>query len=387
MEYFTGAFERSGLRHGARLPSTRQLAAHLKVSQPTVQAVLRKLAEEGRVKTKAGSGTYFVFTGAKRFKHLRIAVSVPLSSQQRGREWARQICSGIFDAASRHRTPVSLMPLSPQVEGTDAALEQLLAQMSEVDGLILFPYTLYPDSARDQLCAAYEESGKPVVFLHPPTEIATANFVTPDYYGTCRRLGQAWQQIGRRRILLVTGAPLSRSVSLRLRQAGLVSGLGSELGKSISLRVWEVPEPVTPEKVRENARAILRTDGWIPDAIYLAAVFAPEMLRVIEEEKIRVPEDLSIVGGVTVHDELSYMTRLTYLRIPVQQVGEELLEMACQRIEQNGNSLPGRIVPIPIMGGTSTRSEENDLLGVIRQGENAATISGADEPAAAVVRA
>jgi DNA-binding LacI/PurR family transcriptional regulator len=366
LAYFDGAFRHPELKHGSRLPSTRQLAAELNVSQPTVQAVLRELAREGRVQTKAGSGTFFVSTSARPRKHLRIAVSVPISDGGRGHEWTRQICSGIFDAASTQRTPVTLMPLSAKIEATDSVVDQLLAQRSEVDGLILFPYTFYPDSVRDEVCSAYEREGKPVVFLHPPSETSTSNFVSPDYYGTCRRLGQAWQKTGRRRILLVTSAPLAQSVSLRLRQAGLVSGLGSELGKTISLRVWEMPEGVTTEEASKQSRALLDMEGWLPDAIYLASIHALELLAAIQERKLSVPADVSVVGGVTTADEAGFRDRLTHLLIPVHNVGEELLKMLCQRIEQKGASVPGRLLSVSIRGGATTRPEENALLGIER---------------------
>jgi GntR family transcriptional repressor for pyruvate dehydrogenase complex len=47
-------------RPGDRLPSERELAAHLGVSRPTVRLALGLLAEHGLVETRVGSGTFVV---------------------------------------------------------------------------------------------------------------------------------------------------------------------------------------------------------------------------------------------------------------------------------------------------------------------------------------
>jgi DNA-binding LacI/PurR family transcriptional regulator len=55
---------------------------------------------------------------------------------------------------------------------------------------------------------------------------------------------------------------------------------------------------------------------------------------------------------------------LTRLKQPFDQLGNELVSLLCQRIEQKNISLPGRIVPTVFMGGGTTRPEENEILGI-----------------------
>lgn len=52
-----GLLDRGVLGGGHRLPTTRELAASLSVNRASVQAAYRKLAQEGRVATRVGSGT------------------------------------------------------------------------------------------------------------------------------------------------------------------------------------------------------------------------------------------------------------------------------------------------------------------------------------------
>jgi DNA-binding LacI/PurR family transcriptional regulator len=57
---------------------------------------------------------------------------------------------------------------------------------------------------------------------------------------------------------------------------------------------------------------------------------------------------------------------LTRTRQPFEKLGEELIALACQRIEGDNISLPGRVLPTPFIGGGTTRKEENDLLGITK---------------------
>src|ERR1051325_10419658 len=95
---------------------------------------------------------------------------------------------------------------------------------------------------REEVCASYERDGKPVVHLNPASPTATENFVSPDYFGASRSLGQAWRETGRRRWLLLVYQSLKNSVSAQLRFAGLVNAIGADLNETISLRVRELDD-------------------------------------------------------------------------------------------------------------------------------------------------
>ena len=56
--YVRGLIESGALHAGDRLPTERELSAHLGVSRPTVRAGLRALATLGVVRSRRGSGTF-----------------------------------------------------------------------------------------------------------------------------------------------------------------------------------------------------------------------------------------------------------------------------------------------------------------------------------------
>src|ERR1051325_3875184 len=77
LEYLQAEFDRPELKHGSRLPTMRDIANRLGVSQPIVQGVFRRLAEEGRIVTKVGNGSFLVQHRRGQSESLKIALSFP----------------------------------------------------------------------------------------------------------------------------------------------------------------------------------------------------------------------------------------------------------------------------------------------------------------------
>src|SRR5436190_19389720 len=96
MEYLLAEFDRPDLKDGVRLPTIRQFATRLKVSPPTVHAVLQTLAKQGRIRTVGGSGTYLVSLPQKPAEkkpsdNLSIAMSIPLPEGETSQFWCHRI--------------------------------------------------------------------------------------------------------------------------------------------------------------------------------------------------------------------------------------------------------------------------------------------------------
>ncbi|MBI4025526.1 MAG: substrate-binding domain-containing protein [Verrucomicrobia bacterium] len=119
---------------------------------------------------------------------------------------------------------------------------------------------------------------------------------------------------------------------------------------------------------RLKSSRIFGNPAWAPDAIYCAGdLLALGAVRALRERGLRVPKDVSVVGAAGVDLSGTLCPRLTATRQPLEQIGEELLAMLCQRIEQGGAAVTGRILPMPFTGGGTTRPEENVLLGISNQ--------------------
>ncbi|MBI4024065.1 MAG: LacI family DNA-binding transcriptional regulator [Verrucomicrobia bacterium] len=358
MQYLLAEFDRPDLKEGSRLPTIRELAARLKVSIFTVQQVFNKLSLQGRIRAEIGNGTFLVSGGTRKSGRLTIALGIPTPSVAPHEEWHYRIYGGMLNAVARANRSITLLPLSQTQQDTEAALQKLLNERSQVDGLILFPC-----SQAEIIRAAYEREGRCVVHLNPPTETATANFVAPDYFGASRKLAEVWKQSGRRRLLLLLTAARD-SVSRRLRIAGFTSGLDAEMGRGISLQIIETSQ-WREEGGYQAMRRFLTKNRAVPDAICCEGDFlAVGALRALQEFNIRVPEDASVVAGSGLHITETLYPQLTRTRHPLEQVGENLVAMLCERVQAKGAAIPALILETPFIGGATTRDGENELLEV-----------------------
>src|ERR1043166_3312310 len=137
MEYLLAEFDRPELKNGVRLPTVRQFASRLKVSPPTVHAVLQRLAKQGRIRMQVGSGTYLVASEKNPSNNLNIALSMSLPEGDTSHYWSHRIAAGIVFAMYQSKRRVRLVPLPQDVTSAEATTRALLAERSQVDALIL----------------------------------------------------------------------------------------------------------------------------------------------------------------------------------------------------------------------------------------------------------
>jgi DNA-binding LacI/PurR family transcriptional regulator len=254
--------------------------------------------------------------------------------------------------------------IAPEKFGTDDSVPALLDEIPQADGLIIMPYALMPKD-RDQITEAYEQAKKPVVNLEIPTATTTSNFVSSDYFGPAETLGRVWTKTGRRNIMLIlSGIKYEFAMSTHLRLMGLASGIGEELGNTVSLRILHAASP--SEKMYDLMKSILKKGESVPDAILLPhGVARAAIVRAIQEHGLKIPEDVSIVTTEALHPPESHGPEghATTIYEPALPLSRLLMEMLFERISQKGAPLPGKFLPSNIICGNTTRPAENRLLG------------------------
>lgn len=370
IEYLLAEFDRPDRHSGSRLPTVRQLATQLNVSVPTVHGVIRRLAKEGRVRTKHGSGTFLVAGNRDVLRHLAFTVSLPVAGSSLDNPWHHEIYAGMLKASLRSPTPISFLP-GCKDSMLDADMHRsLIEQRGRADGLILFPFNR-DLSLFEEVRGNYEHDGRPVVTMHPAADSTTVNFVSPDYHEACFRAGRSWTRTGRRHVVFLMVQSFEASTSARLRWSGLVNGLGLALGDNMTCRA--LPGASKQLDVEESAYAGLREalqQGLRMDAVFAASDFsALGAVRALREEGLRVPDDVSVVGSSGLDLSATSCPNLTRTRFPLAEVGEKLVEMLCRRVERRtsgDNDVGGIYLRGTFIGGATTRPEENELLGIER---------------------
>lgn len=341
-----------------RLPGAQQLAQQLRVSPRTVATVYKEMAGQGLLRARVGDGTYLLGTPDAARREMRVGLSVGLG--QRGstsQRWASEICGGILDSAGAAASPVAVVPL-PHTDDRATPVEQALAMLPKVDGLILFPS---PHTAA--IRGGFDEAGKPVVSLNAPSPTATSDFVSPDYHRASRILGAALRDAGRRRVLFLVSGPIDQSVSTQQRLAGLMAGIGTALGRGVGVDIVEAEGP-------EEALGYAATRGRLaggaePDAIYAAGdMLALGAIHALREHGLRVPDDVSVVGGTGIQPAEAAHLRLTCCQQPLHDLGGSLLDMLVSRLRHPDQPAPGHYVAMPFAGEGTTREQERIHLGI-----------------------
>jgi len=357
VEYLLREFDRPERKEKSRLPTNKELARHLNVSLGTVQAALRRLAEEGRIHSRRGSGTYLL--PRKRRGVVRIGISSPLERLRDWDGWISRIGGGMFGAALQRGATIE--GVSRHDGPCEATIDELLAKMDRLDALILYPYTVAPHHRL--LMERFEAAGKPVICIQPPEVSATANFVTTDFFGAAFALGKAWQHTGRRSIasLCNGGSTKAMVASHQMRHLGLVSGIGSALGVSVTLR--SIFSDSNAEEAGYRAMRELLGSGPTPDAVFCSGDWlALGAFRALSEAGHAVPEAVSIVGASGMDLTHTACPDLTRVSNHLERVGEEAIAMIFHRLSLDGLPVPGVVLPTAFLGGATTRPEENRLL-------------------------
>ncbi len=359
-QYLLSEFEVSNLADGTRLPSNKEIAKRLKVSSVTVNSTLQELAREGRIRARRGSGTYLVAPEVQDPATLKIVVGVPMQDMHGLDEWVDGILGSMLRSAFRSKPTVTFQGVSQEVWGKDTVVDELLSLRKEVNGLILFPFTLAPHQY--PLVDSFEAANKPVIHIHPPEPLATANYVSADYFQSSQKLGEAWAAVGRRRVLVIRNTPERKNIAAQMRQAGLLSGLGTGVGNAISVNVLEMQPDSSVDAVSEAVTDFL-SNSLAPDAIFCVTdLMGVGAIRAIRAAGLDVPNDVSVVGGIGMDIVRGFPLRLSHITQPLSQMGESALDLMLRRLAAQGDALPAIIREASFLPGDTTTEAENELL-------------------------
>lgn len=357
LDYLQTEFSRPDVARGARLPASRALAKELGVSVSTVQTVFRMLAKQGIISTEVGNGSFLINPPGATTAELRLGVTFGLlEGNQPTDAWHLSISGAILNHAATLPGNVSVVPMDLSHKTASEAAKYLAENVSRVDGVILKPFA----GLKERLDSK-PLSGIPIVHLNPPTPSATANFVSADYLDAYHRIGKALLAGGRKRILFLPNMETGFGAGDFLRNAGLTGAIGTALQKEVDYTVVSADGNLETHGY-EAARRIFGQGGMKPDAVVCAGDgLAEGVWEYCREHSIKVPDDVSIVGGTGMHGR-DQGRGLTRARQPVERIGVELVELVRRIRLANGKPQPGLYLPIEFIGGDSTTARENDAL-------------------------
>lgn len=355
---------RSGLKPGEtlRIPPVRQLAKELKVSKATIYHAFKQFSSSGGLTTAVGRGSFLRGAGKK----LNVGLSWTMSYPQPFSRIAA-ITHAILHASMDPAHRVDIRPLPIEALQSERKKEFIIEEADELDAMILSASATAFLKLRDRICEVYESKGKPVVLLDAPELNATKNFVAPDVFGTTREIGYVWARTGRKRIAFLMRESVNATVTTLHALIGLKSGIAH--GGNQHQRVEQIlADAVTEQDGYDAMKKYLETHAEAPDAIYcFGDVLAWGCFMALQEKGLKVPEDVSLIGGTGFSANLPVIGKfsagnLTRVNYSFDAIARELIKMVIARAGNKGAPMPGIYIPGTMMRGLSTRPEENELF-------------------------
>ncbi len=266
--------------------------------------------------------------------------------------WTRHLVGGLTVAALNVKRRLTIQ-----------CMEDALAAPHFDSPQIQDAVLVFPNKTRDKLIAWAKEYRLPTVFLNPPTEIATENFASADYFGAGRRLGEALRLSGRRHVLFICDRAYHKSTSNRLRISGLLTGLEYGADSGMRYEIVFTNGGISEEVGRQVLSDYIERTKSQPDAICTPGDFlALGCLRELKARGIQCPEEVSIIGGTGLNLDRSDCPQLTRISHPFEEIGHQLITLLMDQIAHPERPIPGRFVPMRWLGGATTTAEENRIL-------------------------
>lgn len=359
LEYFYKEFLTGGTPD-RRLPTIEELSVLVGVSQSTIRNAIRELCEKGHLRTVQGRGTFVARPKPVSQRPLVLASNIISSNSSLTLNWSTTIYYGAINEAAEMPEGISIHPVIAKANQHEVS-ETLLERMEFIDLLLLYSIRWPGFEATHRVATAYEEAGKPVVWITPPMLNTAANFVSADFLSVGWRIGKAWRMTGRRRYLYIASFSVAKSTANQLLLQGFSNGIQQHESTGGELRV-AIAEELNAEAGAVVMEEILAS-GYRPDAILCDSDFvARGVVDALQRHGFSIPGDVSVVGGTGLHSTQEDNPELSVLLQPMEAIGAAAVRMLYQRFRSNNSGLPGVYLPTIVHKGTTTRPEENRLL-------------------------
>lgn len=221
-----------------------------------------------------------------------------------------------------------------------------MALQYRVDGLIITSSTLTSHLARE--CT---RSGTPVVLFNRYATDGNSHMVSCNNEAGGRMVADAFLDAGCRQIAFIAGE--ESSSTNRDREKGFVSRL-EERGQVLCCR--ESAGNYSYELGYEAARRLMQSDSY-SDAVFCANdLIAMAMIDFARHElKLRVPEDLSIIGFDDIPAAAWPGYSLTTIRQPFGILVESTVEVLLNAIHQPGTDVTEKVIEPTLIWRKSAR--------------------------------
>jgi len=326
-ECLAGSLASGEYKEGARLPSENDLVRRFSASRMTIIRALNDLERDGYVVRRVGSGTYAAIKKVEEVRHFGLII--PNLGET---EVFEPMCQGLatFPFASKHCL------LWGNIAGTSTPKEEAAEQLchdyiqQKVSGVFFAPLELTPhmDQVNRRIVAELDRAKIPVVLLDrcicPYPKRSKYDLVGVTSKRAAFFATEHLVKLGARRIAFVGKVHSAPTVDARIagyREALFDHGL---LGQGDLVARGDPTDEAWVNSILEEHH---------PDAIFCANdLTAANLMQVLLNKGIRVPEEIRIVG----FDDVKYASLLsiplTSMHQPCVDIGRAAMATMLERL-------------------------------------------------------
>lgn len=346
-EILAGRFRKSG-----KLPSEIQLAQRFQVSRPTIGRALLTLQDDGLVERRAGSGTYVLDSSRtpSRGSSRSIRQFGMLVPNLRHTEIFETICGELSNLARVHESALwggdqgtGHSVNEPRMSVDDAL--QLCERFIERDlsGVFVVPFEHQADrdEANTRILTRLRQAGIPIVLIDRDAAAfprrSDYDLVGVDNFAGGYLLAEHLIKLGLKRLVYVTKPFTASTVEQRI--AGAQSAMLAN-GIEVPRDFVRTGDPLDQKFVRTITQS-RRVEGVLCTSDHIAA----QLLQTLNRLKVRVPDDLRLVG----FDDVRFANLLTIPLTTMQQPCRDIALTAfnCMQERILNPSLPARLITLP----------------------------------------
>lgn len=313
-------------RESGRLPSESQLVKKYKVSRPTVMRALRDLQSLGVIERKAGAGSFLVDAPTTSFKmrgHHQLALLIPRAGLT---EIFEVICGELAGLAKAYDCSLiwgsgGITHVNAQHDISVKEVEHICEEFIErsVSGVFFAPFELKAgaEDTSQRIAQRLRQAGVAVVLLdrdfHSYPLRSDFDLVGIDNYAAGFLLAQHLLKLGQTRLAYLAHRFSAPTIAARIAGAkGALEAAGITVPKDFAH--YGNPEDISFVRNLVAGRTL---DGIICGNDFTAA----QLLNSLAKIKVRVPEDLRVVGC----DDLRYAQ---IMREPLTTVSQPCRDIA-----------------------------------------------------------
>jgi len=326
--------------------SVKDVAAHAGVSVGTVSNVLNRpeRVSEPTLTRVQSSIRALGFVRNEAARHLRAGRSTTIGFVvlDVSNPFFTDVERGAERAAAAAGSSVLIANSGEQGERELAYLE--LFEEQRAQGVLISPATDVTEHLR-----RLRRHGIPTVFVDSPAPDAEFSSIQTNDIAGGELAVRHLISTGRRRIAFV-GGPLSLH-QIRDRLAGARMAVGDAVDEIEPIRVVETKSPTVDEGRRAGLELAALSESDRPDAVFAAndLLAIGVMQAVLLERRLRIPEDVALIGYDDIDWSASTVVPLSTVRQPSELIGETAARLLIEEATAAGEVTHQQLQFTPVL--------------------------------------